>query len=138
MTGTITELRPAQGPAVYGFLRLVKASKARQHALSASLVDYCAHHELSLSGIFMERCTVTNAELSPAFAGLTDALRTPGAYAVVAPTTAHLGFKPLALARTQRIQRLGIRLMLIRGKVPRLDARSGRGFLCSPLVDAEG
>lgn len=138
MMGTITELRPAQGPAVYGFLRLVKASKARQRALRASLVDYCTHHELSLSGIFLERCAVTKLEPSPAFTGLTDALRTPGAYAVVAPTFAHLGFKPLAFARTQRIQRLGIRLMLIRGRVPRLHVPRVKELQLQPPVDAEG
>lgn len=51
----ITELRPVDGPVVYGYLRLPRASPARREALVTALTGYCQQHELALAGLFTER-----------------------------------------------------------------------------------
>ncbi|WP_330330103.1 hypothetical protein OHS33_10405 [Streptomyces sp. NBC_00536] len=53
----LTEHRGVSGPVVYGYLRLVQASPARQTALNEALAEYCRQHELTLSGVSTERDT---------------------------------------------------------------------------------
>ncbi|MBY8889323.1 hypothetical protein K7472_31440 [Streptomyces sp. PTM05] len=109
----LTEHHPVSGPLVYGFLRLVGVSAARQTALRASLVDYCRTHELQLSGVFMDRY-VTTEPRSAAFTGLLDALALPDVYGVVAPALSHLGPKHVAAERNRWIETTGARLLLAR------------------------
>ncbi|MFJ8828327.1 hypothetical protein ACIREE_42290 [Streptomyces sp. NPDC102467] len=109
----LTEHRPVNGPVVYGLLRLVRVSAARQEALRASLVEYCRSHELQLSGVFTDRHSTSEPE-SAAFTGLLDVLVLPDVYGVVAPTLSHLGPKAMAAARTRHIERTGARLLLAR------------------------
>ncbi|MET9529727.1 hypothetical protein ABZY02_04030 [Streptomyces sp. NPDC006649] len=109
----LTEHRPVNGPVVYGFLRLVGVSVARQTALRASLTEYCRIHELQLSGVFKDRCATTGPT-STAFTGLLDALALPDVYGVIAPALSHLGRKHLAADRTRRIEATGARLLLAR------------------------
>jgi hypothetical protein len=122
----LTEHRPVSGPVVYGFLRLVQVSAARQAALAASLAEYCRSHELQLSGLFTDR-EVNAGPSSAAFTGLLDVLTLPDVYGVVAPAISHLGPKSIAAERGQRIEKAGSRLLLVRG--PRLThpsvSRSG-------------
>lgn len=106
-----TENRGVAGPVVYGYLRLVRVSAARQEALTASLAEYCRQHELLLSGVFTERC----ASATVAFTGLLDVLALPDTYGVVLPAASHLGPKPIAADRERRIEAAGARLLLIRG-----------------------
>ncbi|MFE4796366.1 hypothetical protein ACFRFL_14920 [Streptomyces sp. NPDC056708] len=108
----LTELRPVNGPVVYGYLRLVRASPSRHAALAASLTEYCRQHELRLSGLFTERCGPGSG--TPAFDGLLDALELPDTYGVVIPTTSHLGPRAAAAERERRIERTGTRLLLVR------------------------
>ncbi|MFI1951128.1 hypothetical protein ACH437_04650 [Streptomyces xinghaiensis] len=107
----LTEHRSVISPVVYGYLRLLRASTARQEALTASLVEYCRRHELQLSGVFTERSTAASA----AFTGLLDVLPLPDTYGVVLPAGSHLGPKPIAADRAKQIEAAGVRLMLIRG-----------------------
>ncbi|GAA1910780.1 hypothetical protein [Streptantibioticus ferralitis] len=107
----LTEHRPVNGPAVYGFLRLARAPATRQEALAASLAEYCRQHELLLSGVFTERSTDV---VSAAFTGLLDVLSLPDAYGVVLPSASHLGPKAIAADREKRIEAAGARLLLIR------------------------
>ncbi len=107
----LTEHRVVAGPVVYGYLRLVRASAARQEALTAALAEYCRRHELLLSGVFTER----SAAGTPAFTGLLDVLALPDTYGVVLPADSHLGAKPIAVDRARRIEAAGARLLLIRG-----------------------
>ncbi|MEU9098981.1 hypothetical protein [Streptomyces sp. NPDC048361] len=109
----LTEHRPVNGPVVYGFLRLVGVSVARQTALQASLTEYCRIHELQLSGVFKDRHAKTEPT-STAFTGLLDALALPDVYGVIAPALSHLGPKHLAAERTRRIEATGARLLLAR------------------------
>ncbi|MCQ4081959.1 hypothetical protein NGB36_15415 [Streptomyces sp. RB6PN25] len=143
----LTEHRPVNGPVVYGYLRLVKVSPAREIALAASLAEYCRKHELVLSGIFTERHAGAGP-MSPAFTGLLDVLALPDAYGVVLPATSHLGPKPIAAERRRRIEAAGARLLLVRGgRKPRPAAHgtssppSGRSRRRSqapaPALDAE-
>ncbi|WP_254711762.1 hypothetical protein [Streptomyces sp. TRM64462] len=108
----LTEHRGVRGPVVYGFLRLVRVSAARQEALRASLAEYCHQHELTLSGVFIER--TVNTDGSAAFTGLLDVLELPDAYGVVVPAVSHLGPKSIAAARQARITSAGARLLAIR------------------------
>jgi hypothetical protein len=110
----LTEHRPVNGPVVYGYLRLVKVSPAREIALTASLAEYCRKHELLLSGIFTERDPGPPA-MSPAFTGLLDVLAMPDTYGVVLPAASHLGAKTIAAERERRIKAAGVRLLLVRG-----------------------
>ncbi|MFI6345221.1 hypothetical protein [Streptomyces sp. NPDC050560] len=109
----LTEHRPVNGPVVYGFLRLVGVSVARQTALRTALAEYCRVHELQLSGVFKDRRATTDPT-STAFTGLLDALALPDVYGVIAPTLSHLGPKHLAAERTRRIEATGARLLLAR------------------------
>ncbi|MGW5864650.1 hypothetical protein ACWFRJ_21030 [Streptomyces sp. NPDC055239] len=109
----LTEHRPVSGPVVYGFLRLVRASQARQRALVASLAEYCRTHELQLSGVFTDRDAAADAT-SAAFIGLLDVLALPDVYGVVAPAMSHLGPKAVAAERGRRIETVGSRLLLVR------------------------
>ncbi|MER5439097.1 hypothetical protein [Streptomyces sp. NPDC002790] len=109
----LTEHRPVSGPAVYGFLRLVRVSRARQGALVASLAEYCRSHELQLSGVFTDRDT-SSGPGSAAFTGLLDVLALPDVYGVIAPAMSHLGPKAIAAERKRRIEAAGSRLLLVR------------------------
>lgn len=109
----LTEHRVVNGPVVYGFLRLVRVSKARQEALAASLAEYCGSHELQLSGLFTDR-DVTPGASSAAFTGLLDVLALPDVYGVIAPAISHLGPKAIAAERGRRIEKAGSRLLLVR------------------------
>ncbi|MET8394541.1 hypothetical protein ABZV59_21890 [Streptomyces anthocyanicus] len=113
----LTEHRQVSGPVVYGFLRLIRASEARQAALTASLADYCRRHELLLSGVFTDRATAPGPS-SAAFTGLLDVLALPDVYGVVAPAMSHLGPNAVAAERTHRIATSGSRLLLIRHRRP--------------------
>ncbi|MBT2383578.1 hypothetical protein [Streptomyces sp. ISL-11] len=108
----LTEHRRVSGPVVYGFLRLINISDARQAALSASLAEYCHQHELSLCGVFTECTTVVP---SGAFTGLMDVLELPDTYGVVLPAMSHLGPRAIATGRGKRIAAAGARLLLVRG-----------------------
>jgi hypothetical protein len=129
----LTEHRLVSGPVVYGFLRLVRVSAARQDALMASLVEYCRRHELLLSGVFVERAPSGIA----AFAGLLDVLALPGTYGAVAPAASHLGTKATARERQDRIEALGSRLVLMR-RARRWCVSSGTAAepMCGPPVSA--
>ncbi|GAB2890431.1 hypothetical protein [Streptomyces mayteni] len=109
----LTEHRQVSGPVVYGFLRLVRVSAARQAALTASLVDYCRSHELRLSGVFTDR-DMSSEPASAAFTGLLDVLALPDVYGVVAPAMSHLGPKAIGAERGRRIETAGSRLLLVR------------------------
>jgi hypothetical protein len=109
----LTEQRPVSGPVVYGFLRLARASAARQAALTASLAEYCDRHELQLSGVFTDRDAVPGPS-SAAFTGLLDVLALPDVYGVVAPAASHIGPRAIARARGRQIEAAGARLLLIR------------------------
>ncbi|MFJ8752004.1 hypothetical protein ACIREO_22140 [Streptomyces sp. NPDC102441] len=109
----LTEYRPVSGPVVYGFLRLVRVSQARQDALTGSLAEYCRGHELQLSGVFTDR-DATAGPASAAFTGLLDVLALPDVYGVIAPAMSHLGPKAIAAERGRRIEAAGSRLLLVR------------------------
>lgn len=113
----LTEHRLVSGPVVYGFLRLVRVSEARQEALLASLAEYCRSHELELSGVFTEREANTGPG-SAAFTGLLDVLILPDVYGVLAPAASHLGPKAIAAERGRRIEAVGSRLLLVRRSHP--------------------
>jgi hypothetical protein len=121
----LTEHRPVNGPVVYGFLRLVKVSTARQIALAASLAEYCRQHELLLSGVFADRAATAGAS-SPAFTGLLDVLALPDSYGVVLPAVSHLGPKSIVAERRGRIDAAGARLLLIRANRKGRPADQGR------------
>ncbi|MEV4091092.1 hypothetical protein [Streptosporangium saharense] len=109
----LTEQHHIPDSVVYGYLRLVKASEARQDALSQALAEYCRQHELLLAGVFTER-EPTRVHRSPAFTGLLNVLAVPGVYGVVLPTLSHLGPRANARQRQRKITGLGTRLLLIR------------------------
>lgn len=109
----LTEHRQVSGPVVYGFLRLVRVSRARQDALVASLAEYCRTHELQLSGLFTDR-EASPGPASAAFTGLLDVLALPDVYGVIAPAISHLGPKAIAAERGRRIEAAGSRLLLVR------------------------
>ncbi|WP_413801092.1 hypothetical protein [Streptomyces iranensis] len=112
----LTEHRGVADLVVYGYLRLARASTARQNALAASLAEYCRQHELLLSGVFGERST----SATTAFTGLMGVLG-PGTYGVVLPTAFHLGPTAIAASRERQIKEAGARLLLIREALrPRL------------------
>ncbi|WP_326599037.1 hypothetical protein [Streptomyces sp. NBC_01803] len=142
---TLTEHRSVADPVVYGYLRLVRVSTARQKALAASLAEYCRQHELLLSGVFTERSTTA---MAPAFTGLLDVLALPDTYGVVLPAASHLGPKVIAAGREQHIEAARARLLLVRGaRKPRPAAHrttsppsgptrsSSTG--CTPALDTE-
>ncbi|MEH0398447.1 hypothetical protein AB0K64_13500 [Streptomyces sp. NPDC053741] len=122
----LTEHRPVSGPVVYGFLRLVRASRARQDALVASLAEYCRTHELQLSGVFTDRAADAGPA-SAAFTGLMDVLALPDVYGVIAPAMSHLGPKAIATERARRIETASSRLLLIRRPRPTLPSVSRSG-----------
>ncbi|MEW2122699.1 hypothetical protein AB0891_03090 [Streptomyces sp. NPDC007259] len=109
----LTENRQVSGPIVYGFLRLVRVPRTRRDALVASLAEYCASHELELSGIFTDRDT-SAGPASAAFTGLLDVLSLPDVYGVIAPAMSHLGPKAIAAERERRIEAADSRLLLVR------------------------
>ncbi|MET9970059.1 hypothetical protein ABZZ80_30105 [Streptomyces sp. NPDC006356] len=113
----LTEHRPVSGPVVYGFLRLVRVSQARQDALVASLAEYCRTHELQLSGVFTDRDAAAGPA-SAAFTGLLDVLALPDVSGVIAPAMSHLGLKAIAAERGRRIEKAGSRLLLVRRPRP--------------------
>ncbi|MEU9420149.1 hypothetical protein [Streptomyces sp. NPDC048272] len=119
----LTEHRGVSGPVVYGYLRLVRVSPARQMALNEALAEYCRQHELMLSGVFTERDS--GNEPSAAFTGLIDILELPDTYGVVLPAASHLGPKDIAAPRQARITAAGARLLLIRGPGRRHPADHG-------------
>ncbi|MGR8009688.1 hypothetical protein [Streptomyces hypolithicus] len=138
----LTEHRLVSGPVVYGFLRLVRVSEARQEALVASLAEYCRRHELELSGVFTDR--EASAGLgSAAFTGLLDVLALPDVYGVLAPAASHLGPKAIAAERGRRIEAAGSRLLLVRRPRPARPPGASSGAAprhgCGParLLDAE-
>ncbi|WP_435058117.1 hypothetical protein [Streptomyces sp. bgisy060] len=112
----LTEHRPVNGPVVYGFLRLVRVTQARQDALVAALAEYCRTHELNLSGVFSDR--EATAGSSPAFTGLLDVLALPNVYGALSPALSHLGPKAVVTERVRRIEAAGSRLLLIRRPAP--------------------
>ncbi|MFJ9085852.1 hypothetical protein ACIRL3_25860 [Streptomyces sp. NPDC102384] len=122
----LTENRPVSGLAVYGLLRLVRVSQARQDALVSSLAEYCRSHELQLSGVFTDRDTTAGPE-SAAFTGLLDVLALPEVYGVLAPAMSHLGPKAIATARKRRIEAAGSRLLLVRKPYTALHSVSRSG-----------
>ncbi|MFI0982490.1 hypothetical protein ACH4SP_36475 [Streptomyces sp. NPDC021093] len=109
----LTEHRPVNGPVVYGYLRLDRASDGRQQALSTALAQYCLRHELQLSGVFIDRADRTGR--AAAFTGLLDVLALPDSYGVVIPAPSHLGPRAVAAAHRKRIEKTGSRLLLVRG-----------------------
>ncbi|MFQ6200425.1 hypothetical protein [Streptomyces sp. NPDC000405] len=113
---TLTEHRPVSGLVVYGFLRLVRVSQARQDALVASLTEYCRSHELQLSGVFTDR-DASAGPASAAFTGLLDVLALPDVYGVIAPAMSHLGPKAIAAERGRWIEAVGSRLLLVRHRL---------------------
>jgi hypothetical protein len=113
----LTEHRPVNRPVVYGFLRLVRVSQARQDALVATLAEYCRSHELQLSGVFTDRDGAAGSA-SAAFTGLLDVLALPDVYGVVAPAMSHLGPQAIATERGRRIEEAGSRLLLVRRPRP--------------------
>ncbi|MFI8928838.1 hypothetical protein ACIG3E_14320 [Streptomyces sp. NPDC053474] len=119
---SVTELRPVDGPVVYGFLRLIRVPEARQDALLGSLAEYCRRHELRLSGTFADRADA--GAVTPAFTGLLDALSAPGAYGVVLPAFSHLGPKAIATKRRRGIDAAGVRLLLVRDTRPSSSRRA--------------
>ncbi|WP_327735424.1 hypothetical protein OG749_17925 [Streptomyces nojiriensis] len=141
----LTEHRSVSGPVVYGYLRLVRVSLARQMALNEALAEYCRQHELTLSGVFTERDTGSGP--SAAFTGLIDVLELPDTYGVVLPAASHLGPKEIAAPRQARITAAGARLLLVRGPGRRRSAGHGptgpgpapvhRRFGPAPALDTE-
>ncbi|MFJ6760210.1 hypothetical protein ACIQNK_34945 [Streptomyces sp. NPDC091273] len=119
----LTEHRGVSGPVVYGYLRLVRVSPARQMALNEALAEYCRQHELTLSGVFTER--ETGSGQSAAFTGLMDVLEVPDTYGVVLPAASHLGPRDIAALRQARITETGARLLLVRGPGRRRPAGHG-------------
>lgn len=138
----LTEHRLVSGPVVYGFLRLVRVSEARQGALVASLAEYCRRHELELSGVFTDREASADPG-SAAFTGLLDVLALPNVYGVLAPAASHLGPKAIAAERGRQIEAAGSRLLLVRRPRPASLPGASRGTAlrrgCGParLLDAE-
>jgi hypothetical protein len=136
----LTEHRPVSGPVVYGFLRLVRVSRARQDALVASLTQYCRSHELQLSGVFTDR-DASAGPASAAFTGLLDVLALPDVYGVITPAMSHLG--PKAAERGRRIEAVGSRLLPVRKlrTAHHSISRSGSVRRCHPgttrVLDAE-
>ncbi|TQF04583.1 hypothetical protein E6W39_23075 [Kitasatospora acidiphila] len=110
----LTEHRPLNGPVVYGFLHLVKASAGRGSALTAALTEYCRQHELLLGAIFTERTAPAQGERSAAFVGLLDVLALPDTYGVVLPAASHLGPRAVATARRKRLAEADTRVLLLR------------------------
>ncbi|MFE4053014.1 hypothetical protein [Streptomyces sp. YIM B13518] len=138
---SLTEHRPVSGPVVYGFLRLVRVSQARQAALVASLAEYCRSHELRLSGVFTDREVSVEASTA-AFTGLLDVLSLPDVYGVIAPAMSHLGPKGIAAERGRLIEGAGSRLLLVRRPRPThpsisLGGRGRRGLGILRVLDAE-
>ena len=116
---SITEHRPVPNPIVYGYLRLPICRTARRAALTAALTGYCDRHELVLACVFTDH---DDQVLTPAFAGLMDALGIAGIYGVVLPSIVHLGAGRTARKRSVQIAETGRRLMLVRGS---LDQAAG-------------
>lgn len=108
----LTEQRHVTGPLVFGYLRLVRVSRARQLALTMAISDYCRRHELTLAGVYMERCSSTPS----AFVGMLDALTATRSYGVVLPTPSCLGPKAIAAERRSQLIETGVHLLLIRGE----------------------
>ena len=127
----LTEHLDIAGPVVYGYLRLVQVTAARQQALTASLAEYCRRHELLLSAVFTERSATDSA----AFTGLLDVLALPDTYGVVLPADSHLGSKAMAVERERRIAAAGARLLLLRGTLrhgPSRPAHASTRHQCDP------
>jgi hypothetical protein len=121
---SITEQRQVPGPVVYGYLLLTAACRARRAALSRALAEYCEQHELTLAAVFTD--VGDDTVRAPGFTGLLDALVTEPSYGVVIPTRAHLGHGRAGGSRLAVIAGTGRRLMLIRGKLSPVGARSPR------------
>ncbi|MFT9784740.1 hypothetical protein ACMZ5E_00665 [Streptomyces rhizosphaericola] len=116
----LTEQRHVTGPLVFGFLRIVRVSRARQLALTTAITEYCRRHELTLAGVYMEHSSVAPA----AFVGMLDALAATRSYGVVLPTPSHLGPKDVVAERRSQLTEAGAHLLLIRGRrtAPRVGA----------------
>ncbi|WP_318209443.1 MULTISPECIES: hypothetical protein [unclassified Streptomyces] len=110
----LTEQRNVTGPIVFGFLRLVGVSASRQQALAKTITDYCRRHELTLGGVYMERCAAT----SGAFTGMLDAVAATRPYGIVFPAPSHLGPRAIAAHRRQRLHEAGTEILLVRGARP--------------------
>ncbi|MFD5327353.1 hypothetical protein [Streptomyces sp. NPDC127092] len=110
----LTEQRNVTGPIVFGFLRLVGVSASRHQALAKTITDYCRRHELTLGGVYMERCAAT----SGAFVGMLDAVAATRPYGVVFPAPSHLGPRAIAADRRQRLRAAGAEILLVRGARP--------------------
>ncbi|QDQ11149.1 hypothetical protein [Streptomyces spectabilis] len=125
----LTEHHQVNAPVVYGLLRLVRVSTARQTALAASLAEYCRSHEFQLSGVFTDR-DATAGPISAVFMGLLDVLALPDVYGVVAPAMSHLGPKAIAAQRGRRVAAAGSHLLLVRKhRIPQCPVSR-----CGPLV----
>lgn len=128
----LTEHRGVSGPVVYGYLRVVRVSPARQTALNEALAEYCRQHELKLSGVFTDR--EAGSGPSMAFTGLIDVLELPDTYGVVLPAASHLGPKGIAAPKEARIVAAGARLLLVRGRDGRRpDRHSAAGLGPAPV-----
>ena len=112
---SITEHHLVSELIVYGYLRLPCPNSTRRAALTLALASYCDQHELTLSTVFADQAD--DKVLTPAFAGLMDALAVDGSYGVVLPSPAHMGGRETAQPRSERIAATGRRLMLLRGVV---------------------
>jgi hypothetical protein len=121
---SITEQRQVPGPVVYGCLLLTPACRARRAALSRALAEYSEQHELMLAAVFTD--TGDDTVRAPGFTGLLDALVTESSYGVVVPTRGHLGHGRAGGSRLSVIAGTGRRLMLIRGRLSPVGARSPR------------
>jgi hypothetical protein len=120
---SITEQRQVPGPVVYGCLLLTPACRARRAALSRALAEYSEQHELMLAAVFTD--TGDDTVRAPGFTGLLDALVTE-CYGVVVPTRGHLGYGRAGGSRLSVIAGTARRLMLIRGRLSPVGARSPR------------
>ena len=67
---------------MFGFLRPVRVSRARQLALTGAITECSRRHELTLVRVYMERDSSTPS----AFVGMLDALTATQSYGVVLPT----------------------------------------------------
>ncbi|MFB7470537.1 hypothetical protein [Kitasatospora sp. NPDC056184] len=107
----LTEQLPVPLPLVVGLLNAsVATSLRRRQALSEVLQSFCAERELALSTVITDDGSDPEAVVT--------SITGKGLYAVVLPTDAHLGARGCADRRRQRLQSVGIRLMVVRGRQP--------------------
>lgn len=118
----ITEQLPVNGPSVYGYLRLAKPDTPRRSVLTEVLIDYCRRHELHLAAVFTEHGPSPGAE-APALVALLDTLAATTPYAVLLPSPAHLGPRPVAEARSRLFAQAGAQIIAVRPGRHRLPRR---------------